>query len=367
MLPIDKFLNHPYVFSNEWEDLIVFTYTRACQYDRAWDEVTRLARGIIFNKVTGELVARPFEKFFNLSELGFDKLPDLPFTVTEKLDGSLAVVYPYKDQYRAATKGSFKSDQAIWATDWLHTNVKMSEIKKGWTPLFEVIYPKNKIVIDYGSLERLTLLAYIENDTGKEMPYEDLVQEAIKLGAPVVRQETGFSNLDELYKYCKGLPPNKEGFVVTFSNGLKVKIKGDRYCQIHKMLCRMTPIAYWEAWDLALTDIPKEYLSQIPEEFREASDALHKIIYGMHWDPFNKYTQHFQELRALLGKDCDKRFFYEWAKEFYPEEYSMLIFLNENKVQKVWWKIHHDNRPMFNILPESIKGADRINRILQEN
>ena len=151
MLNIDNFLNHPYVFHSEWEDLIIFCYTRGCQYDRAWDDVTRAARGIIFNKVTGELVARPWEKFYNLLEIptmSLGNLPDGPFTVTIKIDGSMGIVYPYKDQYWVATKGSFQSDQAKWATNWLHENIHMSEFKKGWTYLYEMVFKKNKIVID---------------------------------------------------------------------------------------------------------------------------------------------------------------------------------------------------------------------------
>jgi hypothetical protein len=47
MLDLNDFLNHPLVNKNEW-DLVIFTYSRECQYDRKWDEVTRAARGIIF-------------------------------------------------------------------------------------------------------------------------------------------------------------------------------------------------------------------------------------------------------------------------------------------------------------------------------
>jgi RNA ligase len=370
MLSIDAFLNHPYVFKSEWEDLVIFSYTRECQYDRAWDEVTRAARGIIFNKVTGELVARPFPKFFNLTEMpetSFGNLPDGPFSATVKMDGSMGIVYPYKGQYWVSTKGSLKSDQAKWATEWFRSNAGMSEIKKGWTPLFEIIYKENKIVVDYGDFEGMVLLAYIDNATGKEMSHEDLVKEGALLNVPVVRQETGFQKIEDLYEYCKNLPHTQEGFVVTFANGLKVKIKGTEYCRIHKMISRMTPLAYWEAWDFDLKDIPKSYMAQMPEEFRETSDALYRQIYAMHWDPYTRATQLHDDTAKVLGNGADKKTWALYVKEKYPEYFSYIMDIHNGSIDQVWVKIHRRIRPTQNVLPEGIAGADRLKRILQEN
>lgn len=365
---LDKFYNHPNVIHSEWEDLVIFTYSRECQYDRIWDEVTRAARGIIFNKMTGELVARPFNKFFNLGEMletSIQNLPDLPFSATTKVDGSLAIVYLYKDLYRIATKGSFHSEQAQWATRWLHNNVDTSKLKKGKTYLFEAIYDENKIVIEY-DFEGLVLLGVIDINTGSEMPYDDLVGEASALGVRLVEQETGFNKIDELYTYCKALPPNKEGFVVTFANGLKLKIKGDSYCKIHKMLSRMTPLAFWEAWDLSLRDIPKDYLSQLPDEFRELTDTLYQQIFDIHMAPFKKANQSFIEMLELLGKDADKKTFALKAKELYPNDFSFIMDMYNSKIDQVWLKIHRHCRPTQNVLPKDINGVSRLLRIQQD-
>ena len=354
---------------NEWEDLVIFTYSRECQYDKIWDDVTRAARGIIFNKVTGELVARPFCKFYNMGEMfetSIENLPDGPFSATTKVDGSLAVCFPYKDQYWIATKGSFHSEQALWATEWLHTHVDTSLLKKGWTYLYEAIYSENKIVIEY-DFEGLVLLGVINNETGQEMPYTDLVKEAAALGVRLVEQETGFTKIEDLYDYCKGLPPDKEGFVVTFANGLKMKIKGEAYCRIHKMLSHMTPLAFWEAWDLQLKDIPKDYLTQLPEEFRELADNLHKQIYDLHWEPFKRATQHFEELGALLGSGADRKTWALKTKELYPKDFSSIMDFLNGKADQAWKTIHRHCRPTFNVLPEGIKGADRLLRIQQDS
>jgi RNA ligase len=369
MLKLETFLNNEYVFHNTWEDLIIFTYTRECQYARAWDNVTRLARGLIFNRVTGELLARPYQKFFNLLET-FEtqilNLPEGPFTVTEKLDGSLGIQYFYKGEYWIATKGSFVSDQSNWATEWLRKNVRLEKIRSELTYLYEIIYKKNKIVVDYGDYEGLTLLGCIDTATGHEVSYEELIEIGLDIDAPVVRREIGFSSMEDLYTYCKTLPSTKEGFVVTFSNGLKVKIKGDEYCKIHKLLTRMTPIAFWEAWDFELKDIPVDYLAGLPEEFRGLCDALHKSICEMHRGSFQRYQSIHEELiRAYPG--LSQKEFVEKVRQEYPNDFNLVMLLHNGKVRKVWDAIHRRVRPTYNVLPKNIEGADRLQRILQEN
>jgi hypothetical protein len=242
----------------------------------------------------------------------------------------------------------------------------MSEFKKGWTYLYEMVFKKNKIVIDYGDYEGMTLLGCINNETGIEMPYGALLEEGARTKSVVVQQVTGFKTMEDLYVYCKTLPATQEGFVVTFSSGLKIKIKGAEYCRIHKMVSRMTPLAFWEAWDLELKDIPKEYLAQMPEEFREASDALYKQIYKIHWEPFKKATQYYTEMKALLG-NADKKTWALKTKELHPKEFSSIMDLHNNKESNVWWRIHKDCRPTYNVIPDGLKDSDRLQRILQES
>jgi len=97
-------------------DLWILNYTAACQYDRAWDPITLTTRGLILNK-QGYIVARPFSKFFNLGEqpeTQLERLPNLPFSVFEKVDGSLGILYRGPDsKLRIATRGSFTSTQAL--------------------------------------------------------------------------------------------------------------------------------------------------------------------------------------------------------------------------------------------------------------
>jgi RNA ligase len=98
--------------------LTLYVYTERCVYESAWNLATIAARGLIVDLTARKIVATPFPKFFNLGERD-GTAPDLPFTVTEKLDGSLIIIFHHGGVWRTATKGAFESPQALWARDWL--------------------------------------------------------------------------------------------------------------------------------------------------------------------------------------------------------------------------------------------------------
>jgi len=377
-LKIEDFYNHPNVFHKEWRDLVIFSYTRECQYDRIWDDVTKAARGIIFNKVTGEIVARPFSKFWNLLEEPtppLSELQGLKFTATEKVDGSLAILFPYDNQWHVATKGSFHSDQAAWATDWARKHINFDAVPKGYTTLYEIIYPDNQIVVKYGDREELVLLGAVNNETGEEIPYADLKLLSKDLGVTLVPAVEA-SGLDELQKAAETLDSNHEGFVVTFENGIKVKIKGAEYCRIHKLISYMTPLAFWESWDYE-TDpknpgIPKNYLAQLPEEFREECDALLEIIEDLHWDIWDTAKENYDKACEHINVK-DQRALAMYAFSIFGKKQANYVMKYAKCVQtgsphaywKFWFSVHQEVRPSYNKLPEG-DNFERLNRIKSE-
>lgn len=366
---IQRFYDHPYVMHNEWKDLVIFNYTHGCQFDRAWDDVTRAARGIIFNKKTGELWARTWRKFFNLGETEetfLKNLPEGPFSATVKHDGSMGIHFVYDDDHYVVTRGSFVSEQAQWATKWFRKNVDASDMDPEHTYLFEIIYKENRIVVDYGDFEGLILLSCVHKATGHEMDYASLVAQAEKLNVRVTEKAPEFGGIEELYTYCKGLPHSQEGFVVTFANGLKLKMKGEEYCKIHKIIARMTPLAFWEAWDLETQRIPKDFLVQIPEEFRETADALEAWVDEAHMSVAREAEGHYDNLRGMLGPGADKKAMALAAKDKYPQSLSLIMDIYNGKTQKFWDKIHRRVRPTGNVIPDDMAGADRLKRIQEE-
>ena len=148
--------------------LIIWNYTQTCQFSKAWDEYTMAARGLITD-LEGNVVARPFKKFFNIDEREETKIENLPTETPDvytKYDGSLGILYFDGDLPCIATRGSFNSDQAKWATEWIQTKfLKKSDFLEGYTYLFEIIYPENRIVVDYGKERNVCYLTSRETET----------------------------------------------------------------------------------------------------------------------------------------------------------------------------------------------------------
>lgn len=143
--------------------LFIYNYTPRCQFARAWTPETLACRGLILDE-DGNVIARPFRKFFNLGEQNANLPIGDAFEAFEKLDGSLGIAYrePEWGTIQIATRGAFASEQALWASRWWADNCQDIDIPRGETWLFEIIYPSNRIVIDYKDRAELVLLAVID-------------------------------------------------------------------------------------------------------------------------------------------------------------------------------------------------------------
>lgn len=275
--------------------LLGFKYTTNTVYSEDWDNVSLHARGIVFEYETGKVLARPFDKFFNLGEmidietgmlksiagyvkahLGFDNLSGdykhQKFRVMDKLDGSLGIMFWTGHKWLIKTAGSFESDQAIWANDWSVKNIDTSKLDKSKTYLFEIICDEDKHPIEY-DFEGIVLLGIVDTQSGIEEPLSEILRVANELNirhAEVLE----FTDFDEVVKYAKALPKTKEGVVITFENGFKLKVKGDEFLALQKIFHFLTKDVVYENFnylksgtDKDLRDVYTEgFIENIPEE-----------------------------------------------------------------------------------------------------
>lgn len=234
--------------------LSIYTYTRACQYAQHWNTATTRCRGLVADD-GGRIVALPFPKFFNVSEHAEGRpyappLPDEPFEVYDKVDGSLAVVFHYAGRWRAASKGSFTSTQATWAQRRLDA-ADTGGLTPGVTYLAEILYPENRIVVNYGERRDLVLLGAFAAD-GTEIPPAEAAAGWGPLGS-VVRTwpVTGLAELialtesDTLPGGRRATGTDAEGFVLRFASGLRAKAKLPEYVRLHKVLTGVTERDIW--------------------------------------------------------------------------------------------------------------------------
>lgn len=238
--------------------IAIYNYSPQVQYDRLWDEVTLQTRGLILYGETP--VARPFRKFFNDTEHGPDEIPwHLPCEATEKLDGSLLIAFNFNGGWNTATRGSFESEQAIRGGEILGRMDAARKLDPSITYLWEVIYPENRIVVNYGSRRECVLLAMIETATGRELSLDDA-----PAGVPVVRRLPPDASVRELRTIIRD---DEEGYVIRFANGFRVKVKGDRYMQLHRIITGISSRTIWES--LSKGDPIDSILDVAPDECGE--------------------------------------------------------------------------------------------------
>jgi T4 RnlA family RNA ligase len=237
-------------------ELYIYNYSQTTQFERKWNEVTLACRGLIMDQ-DNNIVARPFPKFFNYGEYEDQVIPDESFDVYEKMDGSLGISYLLDGEIKIATRGSFQSNQANEATAMLYTKYTeaIPKMNPCCTYLFEIIYPENRIVVDYGDEKMLVLLAVIDIALGIEQPLEDI-------GFPLVKKYDGVQDIKSLVALNT---ENKEGFVLKFKNGYRIKVKFEEYVRIHRIISHVSSISIWEY--LRSGSSIEEILDRVPDEF----------------------------------------------------------------------------------------------------
>ncbi len=239
-------------------DLFIYNYTQEAQYEGIWDHITLSCRGLILDK-NNKIVARPLPKFFNLGERDDQLIPNEAFEVFEKLDGSLGILYWIGDQPFIATRGSFQSEQSAVANEILYAQYRhlIPALDRSKTYLFEIIYPGNRIVVDYGNRTDIILLAIIDTATGVEAPLNSM-------GFPVVRKYNGVKDIHTLKDREE---VNREGFVIRFASGLRYKVKFTEYIRIHRLVTQVSNVTIWE--NLKAGDALHELIEKVPDEFYE--------------------------------------------------------------------------------------------------
>lgn len=271
--------------------LCIVNYTEKAQYDRMWNAVTLSCRGLIYIESTHEVIARGFPKFFNWDDAGQPYPPTGPMVLSTKFDGSLGIMYDgagYPHDIRIATRGSFDSDQAKHATrrfyEIIHDYNVMEDMLGnelyhdvtgllgfGFTPLFEIIYPENRIVVNYGAADRLVLLDVINNKTGEsDLSRFDACAWPDKAEKKLIKG--GFSDA-----LTHDIPTGEEGFVLYWpGSGFRCKMKSAEYVELHRTITGLSKKSVWEMLGSGLheTDIAEKVPDELHPWLRETVAEL---------------------------------------------------------------------------------------------
>ena len=317
-------------------DLFIYNYSKQASAEHVWNAATEFCRGIICDKEYN-IVARPFTKFYNYEELINNniKIPNEPFEVYEKLDGSLGIMYFIDGNPYIATRGSFDSEQAKHATKLLYSKYSniLHLLDQTKTYLFEIIIPhgvESNLVVNYGNIDDIFLLAVIDTETGNEYNIENYKQ--------LFKCATKYDNVSDYLKFKdESNGANREGFIIKFNSGFRMKLKFAEYFRAHAAKSVITIKGIFDAiMNGTCNELRKKVESSLTEEDVIYFDELVNELY-------HKYNEIESICKSEYRSDFGSR--PDTAKYFRTCTYPHILFamLDGKNYSSMIWKIVHNN------------------------
>ena len=276
------------------------------------NEIVRECRGLCLNSKTGDLIGRGFRRFFNLNETQ-EPFDWSDFTCFEKVDGSLVLIYYYKDKWHLQTRNSYSQSEINDSGITWHELIE-STLPEGWKDSFdknttyvgEICSRYNKVVVDH-PIPIFFLLSMFDNITGREHYLDSYIQESetLKLNRPNIHK---LSSQLEVEQYLKQLEQDKkldEGFVLRDKNNNRIKCKSALYLRFHYIFSNGEPKTE-KLLEFILNGEVDELLSYFPvyklrsENIKERAEKLFKELDNL-WYCYHKEPN--RKLFALAVKD----------------------------------------------------------------
>lgn len=289
----------------------VLNYTPECQWLRKWDDITMQCRGLVYDVRSDRVISRPFAKFFNWDESNSPYPPSGPVIRMPKMDGSLGILVAAEYEHGSptaeviSTRGSMNSEQAKWATKFYHAGVA-DQLNNATAPgqwfipledktyLFEIIYPSNRIVVDYGEYEGLVLIDVIDNATGlaDTDEYDNCMW-------PDKAPRIPMREFDATHTH--DIPKGDEGFVYLWPiRNFRTKMKSADYVALHRIISNLNEKTIWQQMvdGKSGLDIKKD----LPEEFHKFVD---ETVQSVTSDAINLFDSIFVEWQNIMSKFND--------------------------------------------------------------
>lgn len=293
------------------------------------DEINRRAilreiRGITFD-TNGKIIRRPYQKYFNYGEKPEEvKFFDITknHVVFEKLDGSMISPFVIQNQLRYGTKAGItdvsKLAERFVSTRKNYFDFSMDMISNDFTPMFEFVSRKQRIVIDYPE-DNLILTGIRHMKTGEYVTIDQMLDLGEKFNIPVVNTYGTIDDINKFIEHSKSIV-GMEGYVVRFG-GQMFKIKGDEYCKIHHT------VSYFESEKntvlMVLEDKVDDILPSLPDykadKLKDFNDKIHHFI-------IHKLREVEQVCQANVGKTSAKDFFQFVQRDSGFSKFYMNVF-----------------------------------------
>jgi len=299
--------------------------------------IVREARGIVLENNTWNVVGKAFNRFFNAGEVQeeYETFNWSRFTTTDKVDGSLILLFNYQDQWIAKTRGSFGEgivpfpkpgesitfSQLFWRlSEMYQLSEKLSSLNPKHTYAFEMCSLYNKVVRIYRE-PRLFLLSIFNNEDFSEFSEDEtsLVAASLGLERPQVYK---FTSHDEIAKFLlekQDTDPSYEGVVIRDDKNLRYKIKTETYLALHRMADNGALYSPKNLVPFALKEDPAELLVYFPE----AKEFLDPVVAEINkeWEVLRNLWQETHQIgeqksfaKAIVGKSRFASLLFELRK-----------------------------------------------------
>ena len=315
----------------------------------------RECRGIIFDTETGEILRRPFHKFFNVNEREEtqDHVVNLSqdHAILEKLDGSMIAPFVVNGEMIWGTKmGATDVAKPVEAFVEEHPNYRQFAkfvISRGYTPIFEWCSRKQRIVLDYKE-DQLILTAMRDITTGHYMSRDLMINTADLYFIPFVNSYAPWRNMKAFLEHVRDLE-DLEGFVVRFDDGHMLKLKCHWYLQIHK--AKEAILQDRNIVELILDEKLDDVKAHLPEEDR---DHLTHFEIQFNLAVADVVFMLDNDLRYLREENIDRKTFALEHAGKYDQYMRALIFKNfeELSQEKYWTDVRNTIR---NNLTKTVK------------
>jgi T4 RnlA family RNA ligase len=302
-------------------------------------KICRECRGIIFDSVTGEILRRPFHKFFNVNEREEtqDHRIDLsePHAILEKLDGSMIAPFMVNGEIIWGTKMG-ATDVAKPVEEFVKNNPVYADFALGLltdlhTPIFEWCSRKQRIVLDYKE-DQLILTGIRNIESGEYWTYTEMREYAELFGIPVVRAFEPQTDMKAFLDYVRDLE-DLEGFIVRFDDGHMLKLKCHWYLQIHK--AKEAILQDRNIVELILEEHLDDVKAHLPAEDR---DRLTQFENEINHDIGDRVYMIHNDLTWLKEEGIDRKTFALEHASNYDQFTRAIMFKNFDVVDstKLW-------------------------------
>lgn len=240
--------NSKNISERKFGNISSFNFMPTVFFKKEWNDINIKARGIFINTNTKEIVARSYNKFFNLNETHNTKLNNLEQTLSypviayKKYNGYLgligndiesdSLIFTTKSTVESELVNNFKNifKEQILGEYFLQQSIKQRNLSL----VFEVIDPVNEPhIIEYDKKDIILLDAIYKDINYKKLSYEELTDLGNTFGLTVKEKIIELHNWNEFYHfYEEAIKPDYkcnneyiEGFVFEDANNFMFKLK----------------------------------------------------------------------------------------------------------------------------------------------